>query len=51
MAGFRPSALSTFIVEVSQNYRGNPYHNFYHAVGVMHVAFMFLNCAAVDFLM
>ena len=49
IAGFDQDAMSRFIIEVSRNYRQNSYHNFYHAVGVMHVAFMFLNNCAADF--
>jgi hypothetical protein len=40
--GVNPVILARYIVTVSDNYHDNPFHNFQHAAGVVHFAFMLI---------
>ena len=46
--GISLDKLQNFLVEVSANYRDNPFHSYFHAVAVMHISFMMLSVASAD---
>lgn len=37
--------FNNFLKVVKANYYDNPYHNFFHAMGVLHICYMFLRKA------
>eukprot|EP01029_Cantina_marsupialis_P010294 TRINITY_DN2343_c0_g1_i1.p1 TRINITY_DN2343_c0_g1~~TRINITY_DN2343_c0_g1_i1.p1 ORF type:complete len:1150 (+),score=214.32 TRINITY_DN2343_c0_g1_i1:145-3594(+) len=39
--------LDNFLISIAHHYNDNPYHNFFHAVGVTHVVFKFMQAPSI----